>query len=80
MLGMSSALCTRKLCLTIGRETPIISVSWKESVPIRLDFTCPDITTIGVESIYAVANPVIALVAPGPDVTSATPGFPVALA
>ena len=32
------------------------------------------------ESINAVAMPVIAFVAPGPDVTKTTPGFPVALA
>ena len=37
-------------------------------------------TTIGIESINAVAIPVIALVAPGPDVTITTPGLPVALA
>ena len=53
-----------------------MSVSWKESVPIKFDLTCPDITITGVESIKAVANPVMALVAPGPEVTIATPGFP----
>ena len=35
---------------------------------------------MGIESIKAVAIPVIAFVAPGPDVTSTTPGLPVALA
>ena len=29
---------------------------------------------------WAVANPVMALVAPGPEVTKTTPGFPVLLA
>ena len=42
--------------------------------------TCPEITTIGIESINAVAIPVMALVAPGPEVTNTTPGFPVDLA
>ena len=36
--------------------------------------------TIGIESIYAVAMPVMALVAPGPDVTNTVPGIPVARA
>ena len=35
---------------------------------------------MGIESINAVAIPVMAFVAPGPDVTITTPGFPVALA
>ena len=77
---MSSAFWTKKLCFTIGLETPIMSVSWNESVPINSDLTCPEITMTGVESIKAVARPVIALVAPGPEVTRATPGFPVDLA
>ena len=42
--------------------------------------TWPVMTTMGIESICAVAIPVTALVAPGPDVTSTTPGFPVARA
>ena len=37
-------------------------------------------TTKGIESIYAVAIPVIAFVAPGPEVTKATPVLPVARA
>ena len=47
--GISSAFWTKKLCLTIGLDTPIISVSWKESVPINSDLTCPEITTTGIE-------------------------------
>ena len=42
--------------------------------------TWPVNTTIGMESMYAVAMPVTQLVAPGPEVTSATPGLPVARA
>ena len=38
--------------------------------------TCPQITTSGVESMYASAMPVTVLVAPGPEVTSTTPGRP----
>ena len=37
--------------------------------------TWPVITTIGIESMYAVAMPVTALVTPGPEVTRATPIF-----
>jgi hypothetical protein len=36
--------------------------------------------TIGIESMYAVAMPVTALVTPGPEVTRATPTSPVARA
>ena len=32
--GMSLASRTRKLCLTIGRVTPMMSVSWKAFFPI----------------------------------------------
>ena len=32
--GISSAVCTRKLCLVIGRVMPWMSASWKASVPI----------------------------------------------
>ena len=39
--------------------------------------TCPVRTTIGIESISASVRPVTALVAPGPEVTSTTPGLPV---
>ncbi len=37
-------------------------------------------TTSGIESIYAVANPVTAFVKPGPLVTNATPTRPLARA
>ena len=42
--------------------------------------TWPVMITIGIESMYAVAMPVTALVTPGPEVTSATPTSPVARA
>ena len=38
--------------------------------------TCPVIQTIGIESIYASVKAVTVFVAPGPEVTSITPGFP----
>ena len=71
---------TRKLCFTVGRVMPTVSHSWKASSPIARVGTCPVITTSGIESMYAVAMPVTALVTPGPLVTSATPGRPVARA
>ena len=37
----------------------------------------PVITTMGEESIRAVSSPVTVFVAPGPEVTSTTPGRPV---
>jgi hypothetical protein len=46
-------------------------------VPISAVGTWPVITTIGIESISASVIPVTALVAPGPEVTSTTPGLPV---
>ena len=56
---------------------PTVSHSWKASEPIRWVGTWPVITTSGMESIRASTMPVTALVAPGPEVTSTTPGLPV---
>ena len=58
-----------------GLATPIISVSWNASFPIITNGTCPVTAIIGEESAYAVAIPVIRLVAPGPDVAKQTPAF-----
>ena len=49
-----------------GSVTPVMSVSWKPSLPISLLPTWPVMQTIGEESIIAVAMPVTMLVAPGP--------------
>ena len=68
---------TSQLCLVQGRVMPTVSASWNPSVPIMKVGTCPVRTTMGIESISASVNPVTALVAPGPDVTSATPTLPV---
>ena len=55
---------------------PTMSASWKASLPIRSVGTCPVKTTIGIESMYAVARPVTVFVAPGPEVTRHTPVLP----
>ena len=78
--GNSSTERTRKLCFVTLRVMPVVSASWKASVPIKLMPTCPEMTTRGTPSIIAVASPVTALVAPGPEVTRAHPTFPVARA
>ena len=58
---------------------PVMSHSWKASVPIDPVATWPVITTSGVESMWALPMGVTMLVAPGPLVTIATPGRPVAM-
>ena len=76
MRAISLTFLIRKLCLVHGRVMPTKSASWKASLPIIVVGTCPDKTTIGVESMYASAIPVTVLVAPGPEVTMTTPGRP----
>ncbi len=56
---------------------PVVSHSWKASVPMLGYATWPVMQTIGTESRYASASGVTTLVAAGPDVTMQTPGFPV---
>ena len=68
---------TSQLCLVQGLVIPTVSASWKASLPIMNVGTCPVNTIIGILSISASVKPVTELVAPGPDVTRATPGFPV---
>ena len=68
---------TSQLCLVQGRVMPTVSASWNPSVPIMNVGTCPVSTISGIESISASVMPVTALVAPGPEVTSTTPGLPV---
>ena len=81
MVSASSATSlTRKLCFTQGRVIPTVSTSWKASEPITGVGTWPVRITIGMESMYAVAIPVTAFVAPGPEVTRHTPHLPVARA
>ena len=64
---------TRKLCFTQGRVMPTVSHSWNASCPMAWVGTWPLMITIGIESMYAVAIPVTALVTPGPEVTRHTP-------
>ena len=45
---------------------PVVSASWKASLPMRWVGTWPVRQTIGTESISASVRPVTALVAPGP--------------
>jgi hypothetical protein len=63
--------------LVQGRVMPVVSASWKASLPIKCVGTCPVRQTIGTESISASVSPVTAFVAPGPLVTSTTPTRPV---
>jgi hypothetical protein len=74
--GISSTSWTSHECFTIGVVTPVMSHSWKASVPIRWLRTWPVMHTSGVESIQASAIGVTRLVAPGPDVAIATPVRP----
>ena len=64
------------LTLVQLRLIPMTSASWKASVPMADVGTWPLNTTSGVPSDSASCMGVITLVAPGPDVTSTTPGFP----
>ena len=68
------------MCFVIGIVIPVISTSWKLSLPSKLFWTFPVIATKGTESIYAVAIPVTRFVAPGPDVAIHTPTLPEDLA
>ncbi len=67
-------------CLTIGIVMPVTSASWKPSVPSSSVRTWPVMNTVGTESIIASAIGVTRLVAPGPEVASATPTRPEAFA
>ena len=71
---------TMNPCLVIGIVIPLMSTSWKESLPSAGRLTLQVIATIGTLSIYAVAIPVTRLVDPGPDVAMQTPTLPVDLA
>ena len=75
-IGISSADMTNSLCLVHDRVMPTVSHSWNASLPIAAVGTWPVIATIGMESMKASISGVTRLVAPGPDVTMATPGLP----
>jgi len=77
---MSAASLTRKLCFVTGSVMPVMSASWKASLPTTGVGTWPVRATIGTESIFASASGVTRLVAPGPLVAMHTPTLPVAQA
>ena len=58
----------------------LIGASWNASVPIAAVGTWPQMTTIGTESAIASRTGVTVFVAPGPEVTIATPTLPEARA
>ena len=78
--GSSCGFWIMKECLTTGIVMPIVSASWKPSVPSSSVRTWPVMKTTGTESIIASHIGVIRFVAPGPLVAKATPTLPVALA
>ena len=57
-----------------------IATAYMDSIPMVIITGQVPTPAIGIESMYAVAIPVMAFVTPGPDVTSATPTSPVARA
>ena len=79
---MSSGSMTVTAYFVIGLTIDTISTScgpiWRTpDDPIKsARFTCPEIISIGTDSIHAPAQPVMAFVAPGPVVTTAQPSRP----
>ena len=79
---MSAGSSTVAAYLVIGRTMETISTScgpiWRTPLsPMRsARFTWPEMISKGTDSIQAPAQPVTALVPPGPVVTSATPSLP----
>ena len=71
--GISSGDLTCTLYLVTLALTPIMSHSWKPSLPMTSLFTCPVNAATGLESIWALARPVTRFVAPGPLVAMHTP-------
>jgi hypothetical protein len=73
----ASGSVAKWFAFVIGAVTPVVSVSWKASLPTRSVETCPVSATRGSESMSASAMPVTRFVAPGPEVARQTPGSPV---
>ena len=78
--GISRGSWIRIECLTTGIVMPVTSASWKPSVPISVGahLTGEEDRRHRVHTASAIA--VTRLVAPGPEVASATPTLPEALA
>ena len=66
--------------MVIGNVMPVMSISWKASLPMSAAGTLPVMATTVMESSCDVARPVTRLVAPGPEVPMQTPTLPVARA
>ena len=75
-----SGSVTRKTCFATDPMTAVTGASWNASVPMAALGTCPQMTTIGTESAIQSRTGVTQLVAPGPEVTMATPTSPLARA
>ena len=75
-----SGSVTRKMCLATEPMMEGTGASWNASVPMALVGTCPQMTTIGMESAMQSRIGVTVFVAPGPEVTMATPTRPLARA
>ena len=71
---------TRKTCLHAAPMMLEMGASWNASVPIAAVGTWPQMTTIGMESAMQSRTGVTVFVAPGPEVTMATPTLPLARA
>ena len=63
--------------LVTGLNIATVSILWCTCLALSARFTAPPSATTGSPSLLAVAIPVIRLEQPGPEVTSATPAFPV---
>jgi hypothetical protein len=72
-----SGSVTRNTCLATAPITEAIGASWKASEPMAARGTWPQMTTRGMESAAQSRTGVTMLVAPGPEVTIATPTWPV---
>ncbi len=71
------ASVTKNTCFATEPMTAETGASWKASLPIACVGTWPQITTMGTESAMQSRTGVTVLVAPGPEVTMATPTLPV---
>ncbi len=76
----SAGLVTSMLCFVTGIVMPVMSASWKASLPTTGIGTWPVMATSGTESIFASASGVTRLHPPGPEVAMTTPTLPVAQA
>ena len=74
------ASVTRNTCFAQAPMIVLTGASWNASLPMAATPTWPQITTMGIESAIESRTGVTMLVAPGPEVTTATPTLPEARA